>query len=178
MKPYTDLMIDLETLDVGFNAVILQIGWCFFDRDRVDRAVHSQGWYPDLDEQMKMGRSISLDTINWWHQQDGYDSQMAASRQFMDEIIHEMTGLWNGAADMNTHVWAKGTSFDIGIWRTMLPEYWDFRKVHDLRTLKLVGERMGVIAKQPNADPHDAVSDAETQAMEVQAICSILKRGT
>lgn len=177
MKPYTDLMIDLETLGTSSDAVILQIGWVFFDRDNASRTFFSRGWYPDINEQVNMGFQIDIRTMEWWMQQNSeeYRVQQQANRLPVDQVVAEMIDIWNSAGREYTNVWAKGTHFDLPILRKILPEPWHFRNIHDLRTLKLAGEMRRIDVTQTNDRPHDAVHDAEAQAMEVVALCSTIK---
>lgn len=176
MKPYPDLMIDLETLSTQPDAVVLQVGWVFFDRYAGERIMFERGWYLDVDEQVNMGRHIDMATVHWWMDQPNYQAQRTAERQSLSDAMAEMNEIWNSAATSHTQVWAKGVSFDIGIWRTLLPEFWSFRNIQCLRTAKLLAADMGVTVHNENSNPHDAVADARSQAKEVQAICSILRR--
>lgn len=176
MKPYTDMMMDLETLSTNTNAVILQVGWCFFDRNNSERTMFSRSWYPSTEEQQLMGFQIDISTLEWWMQQNAeeYRVQQHAERQSVDQVAYEMRNIWDSAANEATQVWAKGTHFDLPIYRKLFPELWHFRFIHDLRTLKLAGKMRHIDVEVNNDRPHDAVADAEAQAKEVQAICSMI----
>lgn len=176
MKPYTDMMMDLETLSTNTNAVILQVGWVFFDRNSPGRKMFSRGWYPDIEEQQAMGFQIDISTLEWWMQEhaEEYRVQQHANRLPADQIAYEMRSIWESAGNDGTQVWAKGTHFDFPIYRKLFPELWHFRFIHDLRTLKLAGEMRRIDVETHNHRPHDAVADAETQAKEVQALCSTI----
>ena len=173
---FTDLMVDLETLDTKPSAIILQIGWTFFNING-DRRHRNWGWHPNIDEQKELGATSSIDTQSWWMENapEGWKRQVIADRQGLSEVFHEMTQVWEGCADENTRVWAKGTHFDLPILKKFFPEPWGFRNIHDLRTLKLIGTLFDFEWDVKNEDAHNAVSDAEHQAKEAQVIWNVLQ---
>lgn len=172
MKPYTDLMIDLETLDTKTSAVILQIGWCFFDRNNPARKKFTRGWFPNTQEQIDMGFTVSSNTMNWWIQNmDMYKIQLEAQRLDLHTVVDQMHNIYGGAASYSTQVWAKGTTFDIPILSKIFEPPWQYRHIQDLRTLKLITPHK---FDKENHQLHEAVADATHQAEEVQFLCSMI----
>jgi exodeoxyribonuclease VIII len=60
------LMIDLETLGVGTNALILEIGLCFFDSEGIHS---SHSIIIDVKNSQDLGFEVDLPTLNWWMSQ-------------------------------------------------------------------------------------------------------------
>lgn len=178
MKPYTDLMIDLETLDTAISGIILEVGFTFFDRNNTERKMAATNWYPQLEQQAGLGRTFSTSTLNWWTQDhpEEWRVQMTADRFPLEKVLNEMAQAWQGFANNQTWVWAKGTPFDVGMLRSINFEPWSFRRVHDMRTLKEVMEMMDYdVTRHDNNRPHSALHDSMCQAQDVQEMISALR---
>lgn len=186
MKRFTDMMLDLETLDTTPHAVILQIGICMFNRkDGMDSNIYSKSWSLDIDEQVATGRTISRDTLEFWTilNNQGWIEQMAAQRMPVEDALADFIATVHQVSMEELRVWAKGTHFDIGILNTTVSQDilpWSFRNIHDLRTWILAA----MSAQQTldyddlihvhNEKPHDAEHDAIAQARLVQKINGFL----
>ena len=63
-------MIDLETLATDPHCTVLTIGGVKFNPNSFDEP-HSEFYFRlDLDEQDRLGRTVTDDTIEWWAKQD------------------------------------------------------------------------------------------------------------
>jgi hypothetical protein len=64
-QKFPDLSIDIETLGVTQDAVIIQIGVVEFNTDTMSIG-DGLVFYPDLEEQYKARRSVDIDALKWW----------------------------------------------------------------------------------------------------------------
>ena len=166
----THAMIDLETLDTKPSCQILSLGAVKFNA-LSDQEPHSELYIkPDIDQQDKLGRSTSDDTINWWSKQDPKAMEEAfseAGRMDMDTMLNQLTK-WLVGVDT---IWGHGYGFDITILEDLYrncerPIPWQFWQVKDSRTLFScckVDPR-----KAMQSDLHNALADAYFQAKSVQ----------
>lgn len=170
------LMIDLETLDVTPDAVILSIGIVKFNPK-------NQGVYdrlelrPTVEDQTEVyNRTISEDTLRWWSEQ----SKEALEAGLSDggrmplkdcmEVIYQYC--WN-----QDSVWSNGASFDIVVLESAFrqtltnkpnPIPWPFYTIRDTRTLyEVAGVRLKD-KKYGTKTTHNALEDAEHQAIVLQ----------
>src|SRR6516164_24834 len=66
------VMVDIETLGVGNDAVVLSIAAVGFDivqhpeGDVSMQVGPGRVWYPSLRQQFAMGRTVSAGTLEWW----------------------------------------------------------------------------------------------------------------
>ncbi len=170
----SDIMIDLETLDVTPYCVILTIGAVRFD-PRGEGVVEKLTLRPTIEDQTeKYGRTINDDTIRWWSSQSPEaieeamgDNDRMPLRECM-EILYQFG--WNRRA-----VWSHGAPFDIVACETAMrstltdrpnPIPWPFWTVRDTRTLyDIAGVKLSDGGKITS---HKAIEDAQRQAELVQ----------
>lgn len=159
-----DVMLDLETLGTRHDAMIVQIGACYFDRITGDIGAT---FSVDIDPGQHTDKfTVDYSTIKWWMEQ----SDSARKSIFAHPIALELAlsklqnFLWNPG---DVKVWSHAT-FDMPILANayhMLNMKFPipFRDTRDLRTLmdlaaldKLKRERFGI--------HHNALDDAKFQA--------------
>lgn len=169
-------MIDLETLNVRTDSVILTIGAVVFDPDK-DKIQDRLYIKPDVDQQIEMGRTIDDATINWWAQQNLQAQAEAFSvddrLEFKEtlEILHQFCWL----AD---RVWSNGAAFDVAIIEQAMMSQgmnvpWNHYDVRDTRT---IWEVAGVKLRDGgNVTSHRADDDAIKQALLVQRAYKIIR---
>lgn len=168
---HTDLMIDLETLDVRPTAHILTVGVVAFGKDtgEVDIGLH-------IPMVLDQGRTISPHTVKWWMEQ----SEEARKRAFAPdphqglanpgEMVHALASYINDWCTKKARVWANSPSFDLAILRNLCEQYgfqvpWHYRQERDFRTFM-----DGYDGPRPqNTLAHDALADAIWQAKAVIA---------
>lgn len=162
--------LDLETLDVSPTATVLSIGGVKFDPFTSD-SPHSRFYYKIcVDDQDKLGRTTSEDTIKWWAQQDpaimeeAFDQTDAVTvAKVLDELNRWVVGV-----DV---FWGQGYGFDYTILENMYrslgrPVPWNFWQIRDSRTL------FGLMREDPRKkiqkEKHDAYADAYFQSKAIQ----------
>lgn len=171
--PLLDVMIDLETLEVLPDCVILSIGAVSFD-PRGHDIIERLELKPTIEDQTEIyHRSISDATIEWWSKQSSAALDEAMSEEnrkpFTEclDILYKFC--WNRRA-----VWSNGAPFDLVVlehaWRQTSekpnPVPWPFWSMRDTRTLY---EIAGVsLKKGGHVTSHRAIDDAEHQARVVQ----------
>lgn len=163
-----DVMIDLETLGLSANCVVLSIGATFFD---IENNTLGETFYKvlNLSDQIDKGRVVDSVALTWWLEQDpklfqpllkGNCSTYTALQEFTQYIQ------LNGGPNVN--VWGNGAIFDINILENLILQNdrrvpWKFRNIMDFRTFK----RFGAPANVFNQHKHNALEDARSQALYV-----------
>lgn len=163
--------IDLETLDTKPGATILSLGAVKFD-PKSDSEPHSELYIKiDIDEQDKLGRSVSDSTIEWWSKQDPAAMEEAfdpEGRLSVEEALRQVTK-WCVGLDV---LWGQGYGFDMTILEDMyrsvgMPIPWNFWQVRDSRTLfAACNKDPRKILGQNNL--HNALADAYFQGKGIQ----------
>lgn len=163
-----DIMIDIETLSTENNAVVLSIGACAFNSNKIESSFHHN---LNMLEQVAKGRYISPHTCSFWNEQP-VDKQ---------KVIMEGAGFNNKAVLLQfiayidlypeAKVWGNGACFDIIILENLLKDYglripWKFTNIMDLRTFRRMVAKNAKIPRDP-AEHHDALKDALAQAKYV-----------
>ena len=164
-------MIDLETLDTRPQCAVLSLGAVKFNPLDASEP-HSELYFKIcVDDQDRLGRTTSDDTIEWWSKQDPKAMEEAFDQNgaiTVEEALKQLTR-WSVGIDT---IWGQGYGFDITILEDMYrslgkPIPWNFWQVKDSRTLfgccqtdprKLLGQ----------SDLHNALADAYFQARGVQ----------
>lgn len=178
-------MIDLETMSTASDAAILSIGVQPFD-PRGDGIDEGAGLLINVDLQacMTAGLRVDASTIMWWLAQSD-DARAALYNKMSDAVLlstaltelvafGQRSGGWSWAK-----VWSNGAAFDIPILehafrvcRRDIP--WEYNNVLDVRTMKWLAPDV------PKVTPtviHNALSDAQAQAVYVQRCHAAIKGG-
>lgn len=168
-------MIDLETLDVKPSATVLSLGAVKFDPFS-NSEPHSELYFKiSIDDQDRLGRSVSDSTIEWWSRQDPAIMEEAFDQSNPNEVMTVEQALaslnrWVVGVD---EIWAQGYGFDITMLEDMYrsigkPIPWQFWQISDARTIT---KRMPKDPrKDMQTDLHNALADAYFQAKSVQII--------
>ena len=174
----TDIMIDLETLDVLPTATILTIGAVKFDPfgdDVNDPKCEKFYVRVDVDSCDRIGATISQATLDWWASQ----SQEAQNEAFDPEnripIQDAMTQLYKFCRGAK-RVWSHGAGFDVIILEHYFRKIgkaipWSFWEVRDTRTIFDIG----INPNRPPVLKHHALEDAWNQAVGVQNVYKKLR---
>jgi len=167
------VMLDLETLGHGPNAVIVAIGAVLFDLED-DKVLES--WYTVIDpvSSVKHGLTMTPETVCWWLQQSDDARKIFSDKSKLDLVTalhlfaawikeHDPAGIWGNGADFDNVII---NSAYIAI-KEQLP--WKYYKNRCFRTLKSLFkvevERQGV--------HHNAVDDATYQVAVLKEINEI-----
>jgi hypothetical protein len=170
---YTDIMVDLETLGTVADSVMLSIGAVRFNK--VTGNVDDAGFYAcvDVDDQLKQGRRIQSDTLQWWLGQDAAAKKALFTHTLtLNEALAELIN-WMGDAE-KMEVWSNGADFDLPILhhavRTQdleLPvKFWNHRCMRTMK--KLPGA--DAVGREFSGTRHHALDDASNQAQHLSAI--------
>jgi hypothetical protein len=177
----TDIMIDLETLDVLPSATILTIGAVKFDPfgdDINDKKCEKLYLKVDLDSCDALGCTVSTATLEWW----GNQSQEAQDEAFDPNgripITDAMNRLYKFCWGAK-RIWSHGSGFDIIICEHIFRKLekaipWSFWEARDTRTLF----DLGINPNRPPVLKHHALEDAWNQAVGVQNVFNALKTST
>lgn len=184
----TDISIDLETLGNTFDAAILSVGACQFNRHTGEIGVTYVA-HIKLDDALQSGH-VNGDTLAWWMlQPDQARDQFAFTQRV--SMFHALSGLSKFVAETNpgvdVPVWGNGPIFDISAlenaYRRALSgkPAWNFWNVRDMRTLLDVAWQVALFDKKtvPFAGtPHNALDDAVHQAKVMARAFDAINKST
>lgn len=165
--------IDLETLDTKPSATVLSLGAVKFDPySKADP--HSELYFKiNIDDQDRLGRSTSDDTIAWWAKQDPKILEEAFDQSKPEEVMTveqalDVLAKWIWGTDV---LWGQGYGFDYTIIEHMYrsldkPIPYNFWQVRDSRTLFSVCKEDPRKNIQKNL--HNALADAYYQSKAIQ----------
>lgn len=170
------VMLDLETLDTGPDAVVYEVGLVSFDLltlptyDTKDQEL----WL--LHTRDQANRSVSYDTIQWMKKTKGRAEDFLdalATGYHLEDWADQFCELpvWKG----NPLVWAQGTDFDFPKLEGMLKEAgrqppWRYNHKMDLRTLGRMARHLGFSMEREKV-PHSALEDC---LLQVKTLAHIL----
>jgi hypothetical protein len=173
-----DLMIDLETLGITANSVVLSIGAVLFN---IETEEQGPTFYRNIDREScwRLAMDVDPKTEKWWSEQ----SETARASLLLPEPIHAVHVMqqfkdWlceNTRVD-RLRVWSHGATFDIPLVRTLAHKTgieipWKYWNECDTRTLILVAQKNGLNEKQARVQhgtAHHALHDAIAQATWMQ----------
>lgn len=166
----THATIDLETIDTCPQATVLSLGAVKFNPFDSSEP-HSEIYFKiSIDDQDRLGRTTSDDTLNWWSRQDkkimeeAFDQTGAIS---VDEALQQIRK-WIVGVDT---FWGQGYGFDYTILEDMFrrggnPVPWNFWQIRDSRTLFACCKEDP--RKKIQNDLHNALADAYFQSKAIQ----------
>lgn len=162
------IMLDLETLDTKPSAIILSIGAVKFDASGVGDWA---SFYPDIDEQIRMGRTFNASTLFWWMHKDREEARkdiLAGDRIPVTTALHYLSSFCDGAEG----VWGNGSDFDNAMLRDIATfDLWPYHRNRCFRTLM----NMNPDLYWPYSNMHTAVGDAMNQAKVASEILRRMK---
>jgi hypothetical protein len=163
-------MIDLETLGVDPNSVILTLGALKFDPNSSENPYQEMYFRVDVDSQTEMGRKVDNNTLDWWGKQPTEIFEEALGEK--DRIsVEDMLKRINKFAVGVDVFWCQGPLFDYAIlqdiYRQMgIPAPWQYWQIRDSRTLFSLVPR----EKEDRTGLHNALEDCRFQARKVQRV--------
>jgi hypothetical protein len=168
------LMLDMETLAVSPNAVVLSLGAVHFNpygngySDKIYFRI-------SIDDQDALGREVDPDTLDWWGRQAADIQDEAFSPDDRISLVDAMDRFHKFAWGCDAF-WSHGATFDLviieNIYRQLgKPLPWNFWQLRDTRTLF----DLGYDPDMPKNSKHDALQDAIRQSVGVQNIYAKLK---
>jgi DNA polymerase III epsilon subunit-like protein len=177
----SDVMIDLETLDVLPTATILTIGAVKFDPfgdEANDPKMEKFYLKVDVDSCDRIGATVSQSTLDWWAgqsaeaQADAFDP---TDRIPVEDALAKLYKFcWGGK-----RVWSHGVGFDLIILEWYFRKIgkaipWSFWEARDTRTLFDIG----INPNRATITAHNALADAVDQAQGVQKVYRTLRSST
>ena len=171
-------VVDLETLGLNPEAMILQIGAVLFKRTEI-LAVFQQ----EINPLRQPGRTEDPDTLAWWNKQDPeVREQMFSGELSLEDVLERFLHWTNEIAGVplkDIKFWGKGPDFDLVILQHALhhnhslPEELNFRNFHSVRTAEAIISRQGKVAianrcLRCNYKPHTAIGDAMYETALIQ----------
>jgi 3' exoribonuclease, RNase T-like len=174
----TDVMIDLETLDVLPTATILSIGAVKFDPfgdDVNDPCAIKFYTRVDVDSCDRLGATVSQSTLDWWANQSAAAQEEAFNPNDRIDVINAMDQLYKFCWGAK-RVWSHGAGFDVTILEWYFRKIgkaipWSFWEVRDTRTIFDIG----INPNRPPVLAHHALEDAWNQAVGVQNVYNKLR---
>ncbi len=185
-----EMMLDLETLDVKANALVLSIGAVTFEmhtnesRDgNLDYEILGRFYRVlDMKEQFAVSRTVSESTLLWWMQQDP-DARAEAFSPARNRVLGVMDNLqyFVDCHEVDNiginKFWASPVSFDFGIWNSLVDDIghstpWRYNQVFDVRTVlneASYSAKDHVLTREIVGKPHMPVYDCEWQIDELVA---------
>lgn len=164
------VMLDLETLGLNQQAVIISIGMVLFNENDI-----LDTFYTEVDKDSQPQRTQDPACIEWWHKQSDEAKAVLTSKNSVHPLVaidRINDFLANNNVDITTlKVWGNGSDFDNIILSDFFDDYhaigWHFKNNRCFRTIKSLFEvdkpdRMGVY--------HNALDDAIHQVQHLQKI--------
>lgn len=169
------VMLDLETLGTGANSAIIAIGAVKFDPEKM---LITDNFYRVVDREscFRIGMTYDQDTLDWWAKQSPEAKTVLTQPGVsINEAIHDFAS-W---IHPKTQVWGNGSDFDnVMVAETFrkhgkkLP--WQFWNNRCYRTMKNMFPSVPLVRRGVH---HHAVDDAETQAIHLMQILSVMRAG-
>ncbi len=166
------VMVDLETLGVGYRPVIVSIGAVVFSPGRPEI---QDTFYAKIDpvEAEAAGLHIEAGTVKWWLQQSEEAREVFKDGAALQEVLLGFFD-WLGTG---ARVWGNGSNFDNRILREAYEAVrmrcpWHYRDDRDMRTFMDLHPRVDL---EREGVHHHALDDAkfQVQCMAVAAAAGV-----
>jgi len=178
------LMVDLETLGLADDAVIVSIGAVMFDprgKDTEDSLDDTFYVRISAESAQRAGCTIDAGTVMWWLNQS-HDAQreLISEDQTSFNLAITAFGQWiYRSRPPPTRVWAKGYDFDISKLRDAFKrasELWPihFASSRCVRTVTELADPEGELPEIGVGVAHNALDDSKRQVLSVQRAYRIL----
>lgn len=157
-------MVDLETLGLSADSVIVSVGAVVFTKDGIE----AEGYWP-----LYLGqpdRHVDLDTVKWWMSQNDAaravfaDKNVVALKHALKELARQF--------DKDTLVWSNGANFDELMLTHAYKQHglrapWAYKNVRCFRTIRAQHPDVKIDDQDTK---HNALDDARWQAQTLIAI--------
>lgn len=192
MEDRVHFMVDIETMSIHVNALILSVGVVAFDI-KTGKVIEPHFYrVVDMEDQSSYHRVVDASTLSWWLSRDD-DGNLRAEQLVdmfdeeeshpLDEVLrdlglmireHQLKKTINPPSPEPKKImmWAKSPQFDLSVLKSayedvqmMVP--WTYKDEMDLRTLMSLYDGKKIDFKIPG-QKHNALHDAMLQAK----ICS------
>lgn len=163
---FEDVMLDLETVGIRANCVVLSIGAVYFNAEKLGPEFYT---VLNTDDQQAVGRQVEQQALEWWAKQS-----QEAQKVFNEPQVPALAGLERFAkflGNKNIHVWGNGASFDNIVLYSLYQDFglktpWNFTNDRCFRTIKNLFIADGLPPRYGTY--HNALDDAKYQAICMQ----------
>ncbi|MDH5646822.1 MAG: 3'-5' exoribonuclease [Candidatus Heimdallarchaeota archaeon] len=169
------IMIDLETLSVASNGLILSIG--AVKVDILSQTIISEYYAVcDIQSSINNGAIIDGSTIKWWLSQKEDARQALLKEETKTELaalVDLTTWFRVNAQTQEIGVWGNGAGFDNVLLANAYKRYkleipWSYKQNRCYRTLSALSDIP--IIRPPTTVYHSAIDDARNQAIHLAEI--------
>jgi len=164
----TQVMLDLETLGNTPGSVIVSIGAVKFGKGRI-----ADRFYVVVDAGSCVAHGLHMDVsaVQWWMKQDDAARKVVAEGggTALPEALKQFAE-W--VADPLAEVWGNGSNFDnvlLGVAYNKVGQRLPWRFTND-RCYRTVARMRPDIAMERTGTFHNALNDAESQALHLMAV--------
>jgi hypothetical protein len=164
-----NIMVDLETLGLQADSVVMSIGAVKFDLETGEISPDKFYCSVSIDSNLAQNRRMSETTLLWWMQQSPEAQKVFAEPKVaISGALEELSSFFDHP---DYRVWSNGADFDLPILAhlystNMLDQPWQFHNSRCYRTLKNLPLARNAV-KPPNPVAHNALFDAEYQALHL-----------
>lgn len=188
---YLDFMVDLETLGLGNEPVIIQIGCTHFDIE-TGKIISSFESLVDPSSCVEKGLKVDGSTVEWWLKQDKNVQSKVLVDSLRDgkKLIEVLLDLWVYISESQVNqenkeirVWSNGLLADVK-WlesahtKCGLKTPWKYNQVSDVRTIvDLAWRKAKINVKdliQFEGEQHNAIDDCKYQVQFVHKAYTVL----
>lgn len=166
------LMIDIETLGTGPDAVVLSCAMIPFGAT-VDELGKPVKFGISKDEQIEVGRVIDASTAVWWMKQAPAAIAVMAEMQENAVPLSRARGIIAETINLGYEgIWANDPDFDCTILRSLCPDIkWPFWMNRSVRTAKMIAQNSDIdLSHIVNPNAHDPEQDCYTQIRQVMEV--------
>lgn len=162
------VMIDNETLALGPNAVIFEVGVVFWE----GTFRHVMGFQLDIFEQIVRGREINAKTVEWWRGRERAPRLRALDQ--VEDMVEEISAAF--LERKPAEVWANSPAFDLVQLSTLYEQFghvvpWTHKQERDVRTITKFLD-----VELPEEEVrHQGIADCENQIRRVNYILNMLQ---
>ena len=164
---FTDVMVDIETLDTEPTAVILSIGAVPF---HIVTGEMGDYYYSkcNVSMQIRDGHTISTETLAWWIKNDHETLlEYLNGGEWVRRAVEGLIDFIEEQCNEDACIWANSPSFDLVKLKNALGNPWPFGfwNERDVRTLINLRPEIAKMFKTPVS--HHPVEDCENQIRQV-----------
>jgi hypothetical protein len=164
------VMIDLETLGTEPNAVILEVGLCFFDAKEIH---DSHSIIIDAKNSQDLGFEIEIDTLGWWQTKHPENFRRLMNPIEPKHTVEDAAQMVHNLILAHGHndaiiVWGNGPEFDLVLLKNLFKKAgwtypFHFRNHRCFRTIKETHK--DILPYTPDeSTSHTGAGDAINQA--------------
>lgn len=159
------MMIDCETLGLGSDVFVTQVGICIANVQTREYLYPPTNFYPTIGQET---RRIDFNTVRWWMGQDPkviksvFEVPEGHKRCTPIELFNAISAAV--IAHPGVTIWASPAMFDLPLLSHLWQgKPWRYNMERDMMTLYKLLDPYGELQPPPNDMGHDAAADAHWQ---------------